>query len=226
MGSPTERPSDPPRITREQYGCAYKEGFRRTQRFLRSLGADSGGAEEIAQAAWVRGWERLHQLRYSSRIVEWVNSIAWNLHRTALRRDSRIEKWNVERLDRSVAGGTSRTNVETLLDCCNARQREVVRAVYLEEMSCSEAAAQFEMSVGAVHSELSRARKAVRRKVNLTPSRAGGRQRRNSEARQEKYEPSPTTRRERTPVETDARGYSRRSPESDRVRSQDRASVA
>jgi len=42
-------------------------------------------AEEIAQAAWVRGWEYREQLRDPGLVGYWVNSIARNLFRARFR---------------------------------------------------------------------------------------------------------------------------------------------
>ena len=76
---------------RDGYGDAYNQGFERTARFLLSRGASPGHAEELAQAAWVRGWERLHQLRGDSAVGTWVNTIALNLFRNELRREKYVQ---------------------------------------------------------------------------------------------------------------------------------------
>ena len=51
------------KMTREEYGAAYKKGYNLTVRFLVSRGLSYDSAQETAQAAWVKGWERLGQLR-------------------------------------------------------------------------------------------------------------------------------------------------------------------
>jgi RNA polymerase sigma factor (sigma-70 family) len=76
---------------RDGYGDAYTQGFERTARFLLSRGASPGHAEELAQAAWVRGWECLHQLRGDSSVGTWVNVIALNLFRNDLRREKYLQ---------------------------------------------------------------------------------------------------------------------------------------
>jgi DNA-directed RNA polymerase specialized sigma24 family protein len=74
-------------MTPELYGESYRAGFEGTIRFLRSRGAPSrDSAEEAAQAAWARGWERRHQLRDDHLVVSWVNMIALNVFRGGLRR--------------------------------------------------------------------------------------------------------------------------------------------
>jgi DNA-directed RNA polymerase specialized sigma24 family protein len=62
-------------MTRDGYGQAYQRGFDRTVGFLVSRGVDRDSANEVAQAVWLRGWERLPQLRNESLVVTWVNTI-------------------------------------------------------------------------------------------------------------------------------------------------------
>jgi DNA-directed RNA polymerase specialized sigma24 family protein len=57
-----------------------------TVRFLESRGSARDSAEEIAQAAWVRGWERIEQLRDVAMVFTWVNTIALNIFRSDCRR--------------------------------------------------------------------------------------------------------------------------------------------
>jgi DNA-directed RNA polymerase specialized sigma24 family protein len=66
-------------MTRKEYGDAYTAAFQTTKRLLQRRGAFNDLAEEVAQAAWVHGWERLHQLRDSGVVVSWVAAIAIHL---------------------------------------------------------------------------------------------------------------------------------------------------
>jgi len=74
-------------MTRDEYGLAYQKEFSFTVRFLLSRGAQRECAMEVAQGAWVRGWERLHQLRDDATVVTWVNTIALNAYRRVMRRE-------------------------------------------------------------------------------------------------------------------------------------------
>ncbi len=47
----------------EAFAKEYVKGLRQTIRFLLSKGADIDLAEELAQAAWARGWEARKQLK-------------------------------------------------------------------------------------------------------------------------------------------------------------------
>jgi len=80
-----------PIMTREAYARAYQEGLPLTFRFLLSRGVARDTAEEISQAAWMRGWERLGQLRSDELISTWVNTIALNLYRRAIRQERRLQ---------------------------------------------------------------------------------------------------------------------------------------
>jgi DNA-directed RNA polymerase specialized sigma24 family protein len=75
-------------MTRDGFGLAYQKGFDLTVRFLLSRGAQREHAMEVAQGAWARGWERLHQLRDDSMVITWVNTIALNAFRRVMRREA------------------------------------------------------------------------------------------------------------------------------------------
>ena len=78
-------------MTQDGYGQAYQRGFTRTVRLLRSRGAPMDYAEDVAQAAWLRGWQKLDQLRDEGMIVSWVNAIAINYHRRGSQIEARYE---------------------------------------------------------------------------------------------------------------------------------------
>src|SRR6266446_2169627 len=72
-------------MKRDDYAEAFENGYGATRRFLLSRGAPLDEAEEIAQAAWARGWEYRNQLRDPGLVGYWVNSIARNLFRARFR---------------------------------------------------------------------------------------------------------------------------------------------
>src|ERR1700689_3952461 len=78
-------------MTQEGYGQAYQQGFGRTVRILRSRGASMHHAEDVAQSAWLQGWQKLDQLRDEGMIVSWVNAIAVNYHRRGSRHEARYQ---------------------------------------------------------------------------------------------------------------------------------------
>ena len=148
-------------MTRTEYGLAYIEGFKRTFKLLLSKGASPEDANEIAQAAWVRGFVRLSQFRDECRVVGWVNQIALNLLED-FRRGRRFEELSAkDEPTVKPAVNLSAIDVARAKQACTARQWQVTDAVYLNERSCREVASQFGMSLNAVHALLRRARLAM-----------------------------------------------------------------
>ena len=118
-------------MTREAYGQVYQEGNERTIRFLLSRGVERTMASDIAQAAWLRGWERLSQLRNEQMVVTWVNTIALNLYRHAIRKECRQQV-----IQESVHGKTTVMNlaaidVAKILHLCRPTDRALLEALML-----------------------------------------------------------------------------------------------
>lgn len=68
-------------MTRDTYGKAFVERYDQTRRVLVKWGLGTMSADDIAQDAVPRGWERISQRRYSGAVGSWVNSIALNMMR-------------------------------------------------------------------------------------------------------------------------------------------------
>src|SRR6266566_4406535 len=104
-----------------KYAEAFETGFGATRRFLISRGAPLDDAEEIAQAAWARGWEYREQLRDPGLVSYWVNSIARNLFRARFRSALAVP------LDRahepSYVFDTDAIDLHRMLDHCSHRDR-------------------------------------------------------------------------------------------------------
>jgi len=108
-------------MTRDEYGQAYQSGFPLTTRFLISQGIPGDAATEAAQAGWVRGWERIRQLRSSRLVVTWVNSIALNLHRSYLRKPA-FEALRDVPMPAQVY--VASIDLKKILSVCNSEERE------------------------------------------------------------------------------------------------------
>lgn len=68
-------------LTETVFSEAYGKFYGKTVRYLQSLNMSYEQAEEIAQAAWVRGWEKRNQLKKLDSVGAWINGIAKNLMR-------------------------------------------------------------------------------------------------------------------------------------------------
>jgi RNA polymerase sigma factor (sigma-70 family) len=150
-------------MTRQEFGAAYEKGFNLTIRFLCSRGLSRDSASETAQAAWVRGWERINQLRDAKMLLTWMNTIALNLYRSSLRREPFLHE-----LPELIA--KSRTNIAVIdlkrvLKTCKKNDQMVLERHYLEGYQVREIAMANGWSETAVRIRLLRARRAVAKKL-------------------------------------------------------------
>jgi RNA polymerase sigma-70 factor (ECF subfamily) len=147
----------------EEYGCAYQRGFERTARLLIARGISWDCAQETAQAAWARGWEKRDQLRDSKMVMTWVNTIALNMYRTGLRREPFLEELPemlaMPRLNLAVF------DLRRALKTCKKNERMVLQRHYLEGYKVREIARAHGWSETAVRIRLLRARRAVAKRL-------------------------------------------------------------
>jgi DNA-directed RNA polymerase specialized sigma24 family protein len=108
-------------MTQEGYGQAYQRGFTRTVRLLRSRGATLEHAEDFAQAAWLRGWQKLDQLRDEGMIVSWINAIALNYHRRGSQMEARYEA--LPELCGNMGIDVAGLDAAKILNLCRPRDR-------------------------------------------------------------------------------------------------------
>src|ERR1700689_4269779 len=145
------------------YADAFATGYGATRRFLLARGAPLEEAEEIAQAAWVRGWEFREQLRDPGLVGFWVNSIARNLFRARFRApiQTEIEDGNaVYTLDIDAI------EVGRLLDRCPQRDRELLEQS-LEGYSAEEIALSEGITSTGIRVRMLRIRQMLRDKLSL-----------------------------------------------------------
>jgi DNA-directed RNA polymerase specialized sigma24 family protein len=110
-------------MRRHEYAEAFENGYGATRRFLLSRGAPVEDAEEIAQAAWVRGWEFREQLRDPSLVSYWVNSIARNLFRAKFRAPVTA---TLDGVEPGYCMNLEALEVRRLLERCSHRDRELL----------------------------------------------------------------------------------------------------
>ena len=146
-------------MTRSDYGRAYEQGFEPTVRFLVSKGIPRDSAEETAQAAWTRGWERIDQLRDEDSVKTWVTAIARNMYR----RNTHIDRLKEPLLDRAVKPDPGAASIElaSVLDSCCPSDRSLL-LFQLYGLTTSEMAHQVGVTEAAVRIRLMRARRSAR----------------------------------------------------------------
>lgn len=141
------------------YESAYLSGCPSTVRFLLSRGVPFDFAEELAQAAWAKGWERLNQLRDPRLLNSWVNSIALNMHRGTCRRHALLALEDASECpdwDREL-------DLQRALNCLRSGDRRRIEKRYFEGLGIREIAQSEGTTEGAVRIRLLRSRRLVGR---------------------------------------------------------------
>ena len=146
-------------MTQEQYADAYSGAFDRTVRFLVSRGVTSDSAEEAAQAAWARGWERRTQLRDPKRLVTWVNAIALNLFRNGCRRRETSELPSDIPVPPQASPRT--IDLRRVIEKCTPAEQEMLQKHYLGGYTSKELAAQADCTATAIRVRLLRLRRRL-----------------------------------------------------------------
>ena len=148
----------------ENFADAFEKGFVGTRRFLLSRGAGADEAEEIAQAAWVRGWEYRQQLRDPGLIGFWVNSIARNLFRARFRS---VTLTSLEGIDPSYKMGFEKVlDLQRMLDRCGQRDKKLLQKT-LAGYSAEELAESEGISATGIRVRLLRVRQSLRAEFAL-----------------------------------------------------------
>jgi RNA polymerase sigma factor (sigma-70 family) len=148
-------------VERNDYAEAFETGYGATRRFLLAHGAALDDAEEIAQAAWVRGWECREQLRDPGMVGFWVNSIARNLYRARFRAPlaTPIDSVNV-----SYSMDLESLELRRLLDRCGGRDRNLLER-NLEGYSAEEIAREAGITSTGIRVRLLRIRNMLREQL-------------------------------------------------------------
>ncbi|MFN8814439.1 MAG: RNA polymerase sigma factor [Acidobacteriota bacterium] len=165
MGMTAQSLPDVRPLTREDYAASYQEGYAKTVRFLASTGAPPDLAEEVAQAAWARGWERLGQLRQAQALPFWINSIAKNL----LRSDCRKRQLSAELLDNTLVADPLESepiDAQRVFAGCSETERELLQLYYIEGFTSRELSESMGLSAVGVRVRLTRLKRNLAGKMN------------------------------------------------------------
>ncbi len=153
-------------LTTDDFANAYSESFLKTRRFLISRGIADATAEEVAQAAWSKGWERRSQLRERDKVGQWINTIALNLLRNQMRKQKRLTSLE-ENLDRPVRNALAeRTDARTILSGATEEERRILVLQAVEGLTSQEIGECCGLTPVAVRVRLHRAKRRLRSKFS------------------------------------------------------------
>ena len=158
-------------MTAEQFGVAYEKGLEYTIRFLSARGLGYDASQETAQAAWVRGWERVDQLRNPELVIPWVNSIAMNLYRSSLRGQPALLQVDEVSLPEPAKINVSAVDVRRLLSLCKPSERAILVQRHLHGFAIVEIAKHHGCSKTAARIRLLRARRSLGERVGIPSKR-------------------------------------------------------
>lgn len=153
-------------LTQEEFGKAYRSGYNLTLRFLLSRGAPGDTAEEVAQAAWAKGWECRGQLQRPDTVGAWVNSIAKNMLKNRLRSEQKLER--LTETAKSGALPLSGMDVNRILTKCEHCDSTILSGYYLEGYTTKEIADRVGLTPVTVRVRLLRIRRGLRSKLLKT----------------------------------------------------------
>jgi len=155
-------------MQRDDFAEAFETGYGATRRFLLSRGVPIDDAEEIAQAAWARGWEYRDQLRDPGLVGFWVNSIARNLFRARFRNPSPVP---LDGADASYSIDLAELELSRLLDRCSRRDRSLLEQS-LAGYTAEEIARKEGITSTGIRVRLLRVRQALRQQIAVAPAHA------------------------------------------------------
>jgi DNA-directed RNA polymerase specialized sigma24 family protein len=148
----------------EEFANAFHSGYGATCRFLISRGAPATDAEEIAQAAWARGWEHRDQLRNPSLVGFWVNSIARNLFRAKFRSPMVVTLEPYQ--DPGYVMNLDGMELRRMLERCSIRDREMLEKI-LQGYSAEEIGRECGLTSTGVRVRMLRLRQSLREKLAI-----------------------------------------------------------
>jgi RNA polymerase sigma factor (sigma-70 family) len=144
---------------------AYRSGISMTQRFLVARGAPGDQAEEIAQAAWAKGWQCREQLRDPEMVLPWINTIARNMFAGEFRTERR--RGELEEFRHPYHMNLDSIAARQVLDRCRDKDRDLLVEHYLAGRSAEEIAREQGLASASVRVRLLRIRSALRRALDL-----------------------------------------------------------
>lgn len=159
-----------------EFAAGVIELHQRLVRVTFALGGDRELAEECAQEALLRAWQRLESGQHIDSMEAWCVTVALNCCRSELRR-SISDRRKVARLAvlAPTNGGMASDQQEALGDdvrlavlALPMRQREVVVLHYLLDLGVAEIASMTGRSQGAVKNALHHARQSLGRSLDST----------------------------------------------------------
>jgi RNA polymerase sigma-70 factor, ECF subfamily len=144
------------------FGEFYGATAKRIVRHAYALTGNISDAQEVAQEAFARAWQRWDKVRDFDSPEAWVRRVATNLATSRFRRDrvARAAAWQLTPVNVAEISPDTVALVAAL-KTLPERQRAVLVLHYLADLPISQIAAELDCPVGSVKAWLSRGRAAL-----------------------------------------------------------------
>jgi RNA polymerase sigma-70 factor, ECF subfamily len=140
----------------------YGATVRRVVRYAYALTGNTADAQDVAQEAFARAWQRWESVRACDSPEAWVRRVATNLATSRFRRDRTARAASHQLLARDVPEISPDTvALVAALRTLPERQRVVLVLHYLADLPVGLVAAELHCPVGSVKAWLSRGRDAL-----------------------------------------------------------------
>jgi RNA polymerase sigma-70 factor, ECF subfamily len=147
----------------------FDQHFERTQRLLEVMLGDASLAEEAAQEAFARAFQRWSSVAEMGSPAGWVLTVGLNFARDSLRRRGRwFRRPNEPTLAAANSDPPRDLDLVSQVRALPLRQRQAVVLHYLEDLSLEEVALQMDCAVGTVKSTLHAAISRLRLESEVT----------------------------------------------------------
>lgn len=169
------RSTQPPLPPEEEFERVALCHSRSLLRVARRLTLNSAAAEDLVQDCLLLAWRNFHQLRPQSNPRAWLFRILMNAFYSESRRSRRAADLVARFRIPEAFSPPADTSIEVsrALDCLHADHRTVLLLGVVEGFTCGEMSEILSVPLGTIMSRLSRARQAMRARLNAPPELAG-----------------------------------------------------
>jgi len=160
---------------REQYESWVDAWSADLYRFAYRLCGQGDLAEDLVQETFFHAWRSMHSLRDPGRARAWLYQILRHRYAHWVRADARrpAQQTPPESFDRLVGNGQEQPlarmvrdeQLQLALDALEERYRQPLLLVFLEGLTCRQAAEQLKVPLGTVLSRIHRARRFLRERM-------------------------------------------------------------
>jgi len=162
----------PPPNPRDHFSALAREHHRMTLLYARTLSGNEQTARDLAQEAFLIGWQNWDRFQVTQDFGSWLRGIIRNKWREHCRKNSRETAWDEEalsQLEASIQTAPDSGFFDQLGECLRKLPESlsaVISAHYYQHLSTLETANLIQTSEAATRKRLQRARQAL--KICLT----------------------------------------------------------